>query len=137
LPLQVRSPVDVVGNLQRVVVGSAEIAPSVQRTELVTVEGVRAELTVWECGTQLRLGGRQIHFEQGESLVMWETVPQFVDVLRGCRSSGIIAVSANETVARELALGDVLPCRKDILEERDGLDLIDIRAEGGSFREHC
>src|SRR5260370_19791179 len=44
LPLQVCSPAGIVGHLQRVVVGSADVAPSVQRTELVVVEGVRAVL---------------------------------------------------------------------------------------------
>src|SRR5579863_2137318 len=50
LPLQVGSPAGVVGYLQRVVVGSADVAPRVQRTELVMVERIRAELAVGKRG---------------------------------------------------------------------------------------
>ena len=54
-------------------------------------EAVWTVLAVRQRRAQSTNGRGQIHFEQGKSFVVWETVPELVDVLRGRRIGGVVA----------------------------------------------
>ena len=90
LPLQI-GPTCVVGHLERVVIGRADVPPGIQRAELVVKERVRPQFTVRHSGVHSGDRRGHIHLEQGERFVMREAVPKFVDILRSRGIGGVTA----------------------------------------------